>query len=129
VHKRVIVVDTSPREESQPIALIDPVILEREGENVGREGCLSIPGESEEVSRAARIRVRYTDRDGQERELDATGLLAVAIQHETDHLDGVLFVDYLSTLKRELIKKRMKRLKRERETGVEVEETPTGEAP
>lgn len=114
VLRRVIVVDTSPREDSQPLALINPVIVAREGESFAREGCLSVPGESEEVTRAAVVTVRYLDRDGEQRELTASGLLAVALQHETDHLDGVLFVDYLSVLKRELIKKRMKRVKKDR---------------
>jgi peptide deformylase len=122
VLQRVIVIDTSPREDASPLALINPVIVAREGESRAREGCLSVPGESEEVPRAAVITVRYLDRDGEERETTATGLMAVAIQHETDHLDGVLFVDYLSVLKRELIRKRMKRLKRDR--AEEREATP-----
>lgn len=115
VLQRVIVIDTSPaEEEGEPLALINPEILEKEGTLKWREGCLSVPGEAEEVTRSARVRVRFLDRDGAPKELEATGLTAVAIQHECDHLDGVLFVDYLSTLKRELIRKRMKRVKAER---------------
>lgn len=118
---RVIVIDTSVVDEGvQPVALINPEILEREGTTQYREGCLSVPGEAEEVTRSARVKVRYLDRDGAPQELDATGLLAIAVQHECDHLDGVLFVDYLSTLKRELIRKRMKRVKKERAEEQEI---------
>ncbi len=113
--QRVIVIDTSVAEDgAQPLALINPEILERTGTMQYREGCLSIPGEAEEVTRAARVRVRFLDRGGDPQEIEATGLTAVAIQHECDHLDGVVFVDYLSTLKRELIRKRMKRIKKDR---------------
>ena len=78
------------------------------------EGCLSVPGEAEEVERAARVTAKFLDVSGREQTIEAEGLLAVAIQHETDHLHGTMFVDYLSPLKRELIRKRMKRLKVER---------------
>jgi peptide deformylase len=79
------------------------------------EGCLSIPGEAEDVERAAKVMVRFLDPDGKQQTLEAEGLLAVAIQHETDHLLGTMFVDHLSSLKREMIRKRMKRLKAERQ--------------
>jgi len=116
VGKRVIVIDTSPRQEGQKlIHLVNPEIVKYEGKVTSSEGCLSIPGEAEEVERAAKVWVRALDYHGKPFELEADGLLAVAVQHETDHLNGVLFVDYLSSLKRELIKKRMKRLKAERE--------------
>lgn len=115
VLQRVIVIDTSPAEDGgEPLALVNPEILERSGTTQWREGCLSIPGEAEEVTRAAWVKARYLDRDGVEQEIEASGLTAIALQHECDHLDGVLFVDYLSTLKRELIRKRMRRLKAER---------------
>ena len=115
VGKRVIVIDTSPRQEGQRlIHLVNPEIVRSEGTTVYTEGCLSIPGEAEEVERAAKVWVRALDYNGKPFELEAEGLLAVAVQHETDHLNGTLFVDYLSSLKRELIKKRMKRLKAER---------------
>jgi peptide deformylase len=115
VLKNVIVLDTSPRQpESKPVAMINPEILEKEGISRYTEGCLSIPGEAEEVERAAKVKVRFLDVSGETQTLVAEGLLAVAIQHETDHLNGTMFVDYLSTLKREMIKKRMKRLKSER---------------
>lgn len=112
VLRRVIVLDTTPRQpESHPMAMINPEIIEREGEVTYSEGCLSIPGESEDVVRAAVITVKYLDPEGQEQTLRADGLLAIAVQHETDHLDGTVFVDHISSLKRELIRKRMKRLK------------------
>lgn len=115
VLKQVIVLDTTPRQpESKPVAMINPQILTQEGSTRTSEGCLSIPGEAEEVDRAAKVTVKFLDVDGQEQTLEADGLLAVAIQHETDHLHGTMFVDYLSPLKRELIKKRMKRLKAEK---------------
>jgi peptide deformylase len=117
VLQRVIVIDTSPRQEAaKPVALINPVIVKLEGETVYSEGCLSIPGESEEVDRAEKAWVRALDRDGNPFTVEAAdGLLAIALQHEIDHLDGTLFVDHISALKRELIKRRMKRLKAERE--------------
>jgi peptide deformylase len=116
VLKQVIVLDTTPRQpESKPVAMINPQIIAKEGSTRYSEGCLSVPGEAEEVDRAAKVTVKFLDVSGQEQTLEADGLLAVAIQHETDHLQGTMFVDYLSPLKRELIKKRMKRLKAERD--------------
>jgi peptide deformylase len=115
VLQRVIVLDTTPRQpESKPVAMINPRILSVEGITVYSEGCLSVPGEAEEVERAAKVTVRFLDPEGTEQELSAEGLLAIAIQHETDHLNGVMFVDHISVLKRELIRKRMKRLKLDR---------------
>ncbi len=115
--KTVIVLDTRPRQpESKPIAMINPEILELSEEHIlYTEGCLSIPGEAEEVDRAKTVRVRYLDEQGQSQELVADGLLAIAIQHETDHLYGTMFVDHISMLKREMIRKRMKKLKSDRE--------------
>ena len=116
VSQRVIVLDTTPRQpESRPLAMINPEIVAMDGETTYTEGCLSIPGEAEDVDRAARITVRFLDPDGAEQTLECDGLLAIAVQHENDHLDGIVFVDHVSTLKRELIRKRMKRLKAERE--------------
>jgi len=113
--KQVIVLDTTPRQpESKPVAMINPQIIAMEGTTRYSEGCLSVPGEAEEVDRAARVTVKFLDVSGREQTIEADGLLAVAIQHETDHLQGTMFVDYLSPLKRELIRKRMKRLKAER---------------
>jgi len=115
VLKRVIVIDTSPRQEGQKlIHLVNPEIVRAEGETTWTEGCLSIPGEAEDVDRAAKVWVRALDYHGKPFELEADELLAIALQHETDHLNGTLFVDHLSSLKRELIRKRMKKLKTQR---------------
>ncbi|MGB8933319.1 MAG: peptide deformylase [Anaeromyxobacteraceae bacterium] len=123
VSKRIVVIDTSPRQEGQRLLhLVNPEIVRAEGETTYTEGCLSVPGEAEDVERAAKVWVRALDRDGKPIEVEGDGLLAIALQHELDHLDGVLFVDHLSSLKRELIRKRMKKLKAERasETAEEV---------
>lgn len=105
VHKRVLVLDISETKD-EPYCFINPEILERNGVTTGEEGCLSVPGITESVERAEEIRVRALDRDGESFEIAAEGLLAVCIQHEIDHLDGKLFVDYLSQLKRQRIKKK-----------------------
>ena len=111
VHIRLLIVDVSA-DNDEPNALINPEILEKDGETVSEEGCLSVPGYYEEVKRAEHIRVRFLNRKGEEVELEAEGLLAVCIQHEIDHLDGKLFVDYLSEAKRQRIRKRLLRDKR-----------------
>lgn len=108
---RVIVVDVSETGD-QPLAFINPEILARDGKETMQEGCLSVPGVFEEVTRAAHIRFRALDRDGQLLEREADGLLAVCIQHEIDHLDGKLFVDYLSELKRDRIRRRLEKAQR-----------------
>ncbi len=108
VHQRVVVIDVS-QEQDQPRVFINPEILERDGVEEMDEGCLSVPGIYERVQRAERIRVRAQDRDGQVFEEQADGLLAVCIQHEIDHLDGKLFVDYLSSLKRNRIRKKLEK--------------------
>ncbi len=101
VSKRVVVIDTSCGEkEDEVIALINPEILSGEGECTLEEGCLSIPKVWEEVTRPERIRVRYQDPEGTVHEEDAEGMLARVIQHETDHLEGILFVDRLGTVKK-----------------------------
>ncbi len=110
-HRRVIVIDVSEDKDS-PLALINPTILEREGKIETEEGCLSVPGVYEPVYRAEQIRVAALDRDGKRFEIDADGLLAVCIQHEMDHLEGKLFVDYLSTLKRQRIRKKLEKQRR-----------------
>jgi peptide deformylase len=96
-------------DRSQPQVFINPTLLEREGEREGEEGCLSVPGFYETVRRAEWVRVSALDLDGEPFELEAHGLLAVCIQHEIDHLDGKLFVDYLSTLKRDRIRKKLEK--------------------
>lgn len=112
-HKRVLVIDISETRD-QPLALINPEILEREGVEETEEGCLSVPGYYDKVKRAERIRVRALNRDGEQIEFDADGLLAVCIQHEIDHLDGKLFVDYLSDLKRTRIRKKLEKERKDR---------------
>jgi len=116
VHKRVIVLDVSENRD-QPLVLINPEILSKEGEGPGEEGCLSLPGIYDKLNRATRIRVRAVGRDGQPLEMDAEGLLGVCIQHEMDHLEGRLFVDYLSELKRTLIRRRLEKERKQRSTG------------
>jgi len=106
VHRRVVVIDVSEEKDS-PLTLINPVLVLAEGEAEMQEGCLSIPEVYETVRRPDQVRVAAVDREGNPFELDAEGLLAVCIQHEIDHLDGKLFVDYLSPLKRNRIRKKM----------------------
>jgi peptide deformylase len=113
VHERLIVIDLST-EHNEPLVLINPEILSREGEASTEEGCLSVPGIFDEVKRAAKIRLRAQDRNGEPFECDYEDILAVCIQHEMDHLEGKLFVDYLSDLKRERIRKRLVKERRER---------------
>jgi len=116
VHKRVIVMDVSESRD-QPLVLINPELLSKEGEGPGEEGCLSLPGIYDKLSRATKIRVTALGRDGQPFEMDAEGLLGVCIQHEMDHLEGKLFVDYLSELKRTLIRRRLEKERKQRSTG------------
>lgn len=111
VHKRVLVADLS-EDKSAPLVLINPEILSRDGVEITEEGCLSVPGVYEKVERAEHITVKALDRDGNSVEMEAHGLLAVCIQHECDHLDGKLFVDYLSELKRQRIRTRLQKARR-----------------
>jgi peptide deformylase len=111
VHKRLLVADVST-DNTDPYALINPTILEKDGLAVTEEGCLSVPGFYEAVERAEHIRVRFLNPDGDEIEMEAEGMLGVCIQHEIDHLDGKLFVDYLSEAKRQRIRKRLERERR-----------------
>ena len=113
VHQRLLVADVSA-DKSEPYALINPVILEKDGLTVTEEGCLSVPGYYEEVERAQHIRVKYLDRNGDDVEMEAEDLLAVCIQHEMDHLEGKLFVDYLSEAKRTRIRKKLVKEQRHR---------------
>lgn len=110
VLKRVIVIDIS-EDKSQPQCFINPEIIDSSGHEKMEEGCLSVPGIYEPVTRAKDITVRYLDRDGNRQELSVDNLLAVCIQHEMDHLDGKLFVDYVSELKRNRIRKKMEKLR------------------
>lgn len=106
IHQRIIVMDVS-EDKSQPLCLINPLIIEKDGVQQMDEGCLSVPGVYDTVERANHIKVQALDKNGQPFELEATELLAVCIQHEMDHLAGKLFVDYLSLLKRNRIRKKL----------------------
>jgi len=112
VAKRIVVIDIS-EDKTQPLCLINPEIIEKHGVEEMEEGCLSVPGVYDVVQRAERIRIRALDRDGQVFETETDGLLAVCIQHEIDHLDGKLFVDYLSQLKRTRIRKKLEKEQRQ----------------
>ncbi len=116
VHRRLIVLDVS-EERNRPLVLINPELLQQQGSGPGEEGCLSLPGIYDKLSRATHIRVRALGRDGKSFEMEAEGLLAVCIQHEMDHLEGKLFVDYLSELKRQLIRRRLEKERKQRSTG------------
>jgi peptide deformylase len=109
VHQRVIVIDVS-EDKSAPLYLINPEIIAKDGVEESEEGCLSVPGFFEKVRRSEHIKVRALNRGGQAFEFDARDLLAVCVQHEMDHLDGKLFVDYLSPLKRQRIKKKLEKI-------------------
>lgn len=109
VHKRVIVMDVSENKD-EPICLINPEIIERNGVEESEEGCLSVPGFFEKVSRAEHIKIKALNREGESFEMTAGDLLAVCIQHEMDHLEGKLFVDYLSAFKRNRIKAKLEKI-------------------
>lgn len=108
VHERILVIDIS-EEKNEPIVLINPEILEKDGDQEFDEGCLSVPGIYETVHRAESIRVSALNKEGESFEMNAHGLLAVCIQHEIDHLEGKLFVDYLSQLKKQRIRKKLEK--------------------
>lgn len=111
VHQRVIVIDVSEDKKS-PLCLINPEIVAKDGVEETEEGCLSVPGFFEKVKRADHITVRALDRNGESFEFEARDLLAVCVQHEMDHLEGKLFVDYISPLKRQMIKKKLVKIHR-----------------
>jgi len=112
VHQRFMVMDIS-EEHDEPRVFINPEITARDGEQVYQEGCLSVPGIFADVTRADRITVSFLDRDAKPQTIEAEGLLAVCIQHEMDHLAGKLFVDYLSPLKREMVRKKLAKQRRQ----------------
>ena len=119
VSKRVIVLDVDPYDPScEPIALINPEIVERAGKEDSEEGCLSVPDVRGEVKRSENVTVEALDLDGKKVRIEATDLLARAIQHEIDHLNGVLFVDHLGRLKQQLIKKQLRKIEKETEEGL-----------
>lgn len=109
VHQRIVVIDVS-EEKDKPLCFINPEIIMKEGTEESEEGCLSVPGFFENVTRAERIKVRALDKEGKPFELEADDLLAVCVQHELDHLEGKLFVDYISSLKRQRIKKKLEKI-------------------
>src|SRR5215469_16971160 len=113
VRRRLLVIDISDKHD-EPLVFVNPEILGREGTEKSEEGCLSVPGIFDQVERAAKVRVRAQDRNGVSFERDVEGMLAVCVQHELDHLDGKLFVDYLSDIKRERIRKKLDKERKER---------------
>ena len=115
-HHQLIVIDVS-EEHDDPQVFINPQILAKEGKATGQEGCLSVPGIYDDIPRAERVRVRFQDADGVSHETELTGLLGVCLQHEMDHLTGKLFVDYLSDMKRQRIRKKLDKERRERAQG------------
>jgi len=124
VSERLVVIDvTNPEGKKGLITLINPEIIEMEGRVVEEEGCLSLPGIRENVSRAARVLARGYDLNERQREIEATGLLAVALQHEIDHLDGILFIDRISRLKRGIAQRKMRKLIREAQASVKKDYT------
>jgi peptide deformylase len=116
VRQQVLVIDIS-EERNQPLVFVNPQIVSREGTAKTEEGCLSVPGVFDEVERASKVRVLARDRNGEAFEQDLEGQLAVCLQHEMDHLDGKLFVDYLSDLKRERIRKKLEKDRKEKAAG------------
>ena len=114
VHIRLLVTDVSAGKD-QPLCLINPEIMETSGTTVSEEGCLSVPDIFANMERADQIRVKALGPDGKPLEMDADGILAVCIQHEMDHLEGKLFVDYLSELKRERIRKQLEKARRQKD--------------
>jgi peptide deformylase len=110
-HRRFMVMDIS-EDKTQPLVFINPQIVKEDGHQVYQEGCLSVPGIFADVTRANVITVEALDRHGQPFTLEADGLLAICIQHEMDHLEGKLFVDYLSALKREMVRKKLEKARR-----------------
>ena len=114
VLKRVVVIDLSKDEKKNPLFLINPEIIHKsKNTSIYEEGCLSLPGQFAEIERPAECVLQYVDYNGKKKELKAKGLLATCIQHEVDHLDGILFIDYLSKLKKDMIIKKLVKHKKE----------------
>lgn len=113
---RLVVIDLMPNDKRQPHSLINPEVVAASEELATREeGCLSLPGQYADITRPARVKVRYLDEAGAKREIEADGLLAACLQHEIDHLDGILFVDHLSPLKRNMIMRRLAKEQRQKQ--------------
>lgn len=115
ISQQLIVLDCAPKDASELIVAVNPEIIEAEGESFEEEGCLSVPGYYTRIERNARVKVRYQNLEGQTVERDATGLLAIAFQHEIDHLHGILFVDHLSPLKKGIFRKKYQKIQRQQE--------------
>jgi peptide deformylase len=114
ISKRLAVIDVSTKEEKTPLlVLINPVFLSREGEIEFEEGCLSLPEYTARVKRAEKVAVRAADREGRDMEIECDGLLAIALQHEIDHLDGILLIDRISPVKREFFRKRYQKTRKQ----------------
>lgn len=121
IQQRIVVIDVS-EDKDQAFCLINPEIISKEGKVDSEEGCLSVPTYYEKVSRAEKVKVRFLDYQGETVELEADGLLAICIQHEIDHLDGKLFVDYLSTLKQQRVRKKLEKLARQNQKNTKQQE-------
>jgi peptide deformylase len=118
VHQRVIIIDVSARDEpAELIVAINPVIIHAEGDSFEEEGCLSVPKFAANVRRHSLVVVKALNIDGEEITCKADGLLAIAFQHEIDHLDGILFIDHLSPLKRDIFRRKLRRLREEAQEG------------
>ncbi|MGE4542876.1 MAG: peptide deformylase [Pedobacter sp.] len=115
VSKNLIVLDCAPKDASELIVAVNPEIIAREGESFEEEGCLSVPGYYTSIARSAKVTVRYLNLEGQQVEREATGLLAIAFQHEIDHLSGILFVDHLSPLKKGIFRKKYQKIQKQQE--------------
>ncbi len=115
IHRRIVVMDVS-EDKNQPLCLINPEILESDGTQEGDEGCLSVPDQFETVQRAEFVKIRFQDREGKWEELEAHALLSVCVQHEIDHLNGKLFIDYLSPLKRNRIRKKLEKMAKQEQS-------------
>lgn len=118
VSKRIVVIDIAHEdEEPRPLYMVNPeIVWQSEEKEISEEGCLSVPGQRAEVERPAAVRIKYLDYDGREQELEADDFLAVAAQHEIDHLDGVLYIDKLSRLKRQMLLKKLEKYRKEHDT-------------
>ena len=112
--KRIVVIDISKEEKKNPLFLVNPeIIYKSKNTSVYEEGCLSLPGQFAEIERPAECHIKYIDYNGKEKKLETKGLLATCIQHEIDHLNGILFIDYLSKLKKDMIIKKLVKHKKD----------------